>query len=163
LSSRAVVRIIALTLDELDELPSHAVAVHGEFGPTFRAMILFAAYVGLRPGEMFALERTDVGRDEVAIRQNLDGTGTIKSPKNGMERVVTLPPPGREALACVLPRLDQPWLSVTPRGRRFSKSSLYYYYWNPVRAAFGRPGMDFYELRHFCATHLLGLACLTLT
>jgi integrase len=24
-----------------------------------------------------------------------------------------------------------------------------------VRAAFGRPGMDFYELRHFCATLLL--------
>ena len=55
-----------------------------------------------------------------------------------------------------LPRLDVPWLFVTPRGRRFSKSSLYYY-WNPVRAAFGRPGMDFYELRHFCATHLLEL------
>lgn len=154
--SRGRKDLIALTLDELDELASHAVAVHGEFGPTFRAMILFAAYVGLRPGEMFALERTDVGRDEVAIRQNLDGTGTIKSPKNGLERVVTLPPPGREALACVPPRLDQPWLFVTPRGRRFSKSSLYYY-WNPVRAAFGRPGMDFYELRHFCATHLLGL------
>jgi integrase len=45
---------------------------------------------------------------------------------------------------------------VTPRGRRFTKSSLYYY-WNPVRAAFGRPGMDFYELRHFCATHMLEL------
>ena len=27
----------------------------------------------------------------------------------------------------------------------------------PVRAAFGRPGMDYYELRHFCATHLLEL------
>lgn len=53
-------------------------------------------------------------------------------------------------------RLDVPWLVVTPRGRRFTESSLYYY-WNPVRAAFGRPGMDFYELRHFCATHLLEL------
>ena len=30
-------------------------------------------------------------------------------------------------------------------------------YWNPVRAAFGRPTTHFYELRHFCATHLLGL------
>ena len=67
-----------------------------------------------------------------------------------------LPPPAREALADVPVRLDVPWLFVTPRGRRFSKSSLYYY-WNPVRAAFGRPGMDFYELRHFCATHLLEL------
>ena len=40
-----------------DELAETALDVHGEFGPTFRAMILFAAYVGLRPGELFALER----------------------------------------------------------------------------------------------------------
>jgi integrase len=119
-------------------------------------MIVFAAYVGLRPGELFALERADVARDEVTIRQNLDGTGTIKAPKNGRERIVILPPPARDALADVPVRLDVPWLVVTPRDRRFSKSSLYYY-WNPVRAAFGRPGMDFYELRHFCATHLLEL------
>jgi integrase len=72
------------------------------------------------------------------------------------ERIVVLPPTARQALADVPARLDVSWLFVTPRGRRFSKSSLYYY-WNPVRAAFGRPGMDFYELRHFCATHLLEL------
>ena len=73
--SRGRKDLIALTVEELDELADTALAVHGEFGPTFRAMILFAAYVGLRPGELFALERSDVGRDEVAIRQNLDGTG----------------------------------------------------------------------------------------
>ncbi len=148
--------LIALTLDELDELAGCALRVHGDFGPVFRAMVLFASYVGLRPGEMLALERSDVGSEEVAIRRNLDGTGTVKLPKNGQERIVVLPPPAREALADVPVRLDLPWLFVTPRGRRFSKSSLYYY-WNPVRAAFGRPGMDFYELRHFCATHLLEL------
>jgi integrase len=124
----------------------------------FAAMWLteYSAYVGLRPGELFALERADVGRDEVQIRQNLDGTGTLKAPKNGRERVGVLPPPAREALTDVPARLDVPWLFVTPRGRRFAKSSLYYY-WNPVRAVFGRPGMDYYELRHFCATHLLEL------
>jgi integrase len=62
----------------------------------------------------------------------------------------------RDALADLVVRLDVPWLFATPRGRRFSKSSLLYY-WRPVRAAFGRPEMDFYELRHFCATHLLEL------
>ncbi len=152
--SRGRKDLVALTVEGLDTLADTALRVGGEFGPTFRAMILFSAYVGLRPGEMFALERRDVGRDEVRIRQNLDGTGTIKAPKNGLERVVVLPPPAREALADVPARLDVPWLFVTPRRRRFSKSSLYYY-WNPVRAAFGRPGMDYYELRHFCATHLL--------
>jgi integrase len=154
--SRGRKDLIALTEGELDELAEKALDVHGEFGPTFRAMIVFAAYVGLRPGELFALERGDVGRDEVTIRQNLDGTGTIKAPKNGRERIVVLPPPAREAVAGLPVWLDVPWQFVTPRGRRFSKSSLYYY-WNPVRAAFGRPGMDFYELRHFCATHLLEL------
>lgn len=154
--SRGRKDLIALTPEQLDELAEVALRVGGEFGPMFRAMILFSAYVGLRPGELFALERSDVGRDEVSIRRNLDGTGEIKAPKNGRERVVVLPPPAREALADVPARLDVPWLFVTPRNRRFSKSSLYYY-WNPVRAAFGRPGMDYYELRHFCATHLLDL------
>lgn len=154
--SRGRKDLIALTVDELDELAEVALRVHGEFGPVFRAMVIFSAYVGLRPGELFALERSDVGRDEVQIRQNLDGTGTLKAPKNDRERVVVLPPPAREALKDVPARLDVPWLVVTKRGRRFSKSSLYYY-WNPVRAAFGRPGMDYYELRHFCATNLLEL------
>jgi len=154
--SRGRKDLIALTEDELEELCQKALDVLGEFGPAFRAMVIFSAYVGLRPGELFALERSDVGRDEVTIRQNLDGTGTIKAPKNGRERIVGLPPPARVALADVPVRLDVPWQFVTPRGRRFTKSSLYYY-WNPVRAAFGRPGMDFYELRHFCATHLLEL------
>jgi integrase len=138
------------------QLADHALDCHGDFGPTFRAMVLFAAYVGLRPGELFALERKDIVGDEVLIRRNLDGTGQLKAPKNGRERVVILPPPAREALADVAARIDEPWLFLTPRGRRFSKGSLLYY-WRPVRAAFGRPEMDFYELRHFCATHLLEL------
>jgi integrase len=119
-------------------------------------MIVFAACVGLRPGELFALECADVQQDEVRIHQNLDGTGQPNLPRNGKERVVTLPPPAREALLAVVPRVDEPWLFVTRNGRRFSKSSLLHY-WNPVRPRSGRPGMDFYELRHFCATHLLEL------
>lgn len=146
----------ALTEDELQTLAEHARAVHEDYGPTFRAMVLFAGYVGLRPGELFALQRNDVGRDEVVIRRNLDGTGQLKLPKNGKERVVVLPPPARDALLDVVPRVDVPWLFVTRSGRQFRKSSLLYY-WNPVRAAYRRPGMDFYELRHFCATHLLEL------
>jgi integrase len=148
--------LTALTQDELHQLADVALMVHGEYGPTLRAMILFGGYVGLRPGELFALERSDVGDDEVTIRQNLDGTGALKLPKNGKPRVVILPPPAREALLDVPARLDVPWLFVSKGGRQFRKSTLLYY-WNPVRAAFGRPGMDFYELRHFCATHLLEL------
>ena len=90
------------------------------------------------------------------IRRNLDGTGQLKLPKNGKPRVVILPPPARDALLDVPPRIDTSWLFVTSAGGSSARAACYYY-WNPVRAAFGRPGMDFYELRHFCATHLLEL------
>jgi integrase len=146
----------AITEDELVALGDCALQAHGPYGPVFRAMIFFAAYVGLRPAELFALERSDIRSDEVVIRQSLDGTGEVKRPKNGKERIVILPPPARNALDDVPRWVDMPWLFTTPRGRRLSKGS-HYYYWRPVRTLFGRPGMDFYELRHFCATHLLGL------
>jgi integrase len=93
------------------QLADTALAVHSDYGPAFRAMILFAAYVGLRPGELFALERTDVREDEVKIRQNLDGTGQLKLPKNGKQRLVILPPPTRQALHDLVARVDAPWLS----------------------------------------------------
>lgn len=53
-------------------------------------------------------------------------------------------------------RADSPYVFTTRTGKRFSKTS-HYYYWHAVRSACGRPGMDFYELRHFCATELLRL------
>ena len=146
--------LIALTEPQVHELASCALGAHGAFGPSFRAVILFAAYVGLRPGELCALECGDIRGDEVMIRRSLDGTGAIKATKNGKERVVILPPVAREALNDVAAWPDVPWLFTTPRGMRFSKGTLHYY-WRPVRTAFGRPTMDFYELRHFCATHLL--------
>jgi len=140
--SRGRKDLTALTETELHELADCALDVHDGYGPAFRATILFAGYVGLRPGELCALERRDVAGDEVTIRQNLDGTNQLKAPKNGRVRTVTLPPPAREALLDVPSRLDVPWLFTTPRGVRLSKGSLHYY-WRPVRARFGRTEMDF--------------------
>lgn len=156
--SRGRKDLIALTETELHDLADCALQVHGPYGPTFRAMILFAAYVGIRPGEFFALEHDDVDleRLEVSVRHNLDATGEVKLPKSGRPRKVILPPPARDALISMPRRVSSPLVFTTKRGRRFSKPALNLY-WNPVRAAFARPTMHFYELRHFCATHLLGL------
>ena len=50
----------------------------------------------------------------------------------------------------------EPWVFTGRTGRRYTRPTLAHT-WHPVRALAGRPQMDFYELRHFCATHLLEL------
>ena len=141
---------------DLYELADTALDVLGPYGPSFRACILFAAFVGCRPAELFLLKWTDIRiRDgEVRIRESLGGTGEITRPKNNRVRTVVLPPLAAEALLAMPRRTDSPYVFTIPRGGRLSKSS-HFYYWNKVRCAAGRAGMDWYDLRHFCATHML--------
>lgn len=148
--------LAVLSEEELHDLANAALQVHGPYGPTVRACILFAAYVGCRPAELYMLKWSDISEGEVRIRENLGSTGEVTAPKNGRLRRVILPPPAREALREMPRRATSPYVFTTKTGRRFNKSS-HYYYWNPARASYGRPEMDFYELRHFCATHLLEL------
>jgi integrase len=162
----------ALTEAEVLALADEALAVHASFGPMMRALILFLGFVGARPGEAFALRRDDIKGDEVTIRRSVDAAGQLKMPKNGKPRTVVLPPVVREALDRIPPRIAtsspipsgnpsaprsasrSPWVFTTKRGNRFSKASLSYYF-NPVRAAAGRPRLQPYELRHACATMLM--------
>lgn len=154
-----------IKLPELLALADKAVDVFGpDFGPTYRAQILFSAFVGLRPGELFALLRTDLllnhevrgqAMPSVWIKRNLDTTGGIKAPKNGHARRVILPSIAAEALSAVRPPAKAPeYVFATPTGVRLSRSTNGYL-WRKVAAAAGVPGMDYYELRHFCATYLL--------
>ena len=142
----------------LHELADSALTTCDGYGSTFRACILFAAYVGLRPAELFTLRWSDVdfATGEVRINTSLGSTGEVTLPKNNKKRKVILPPPAADALRSMPRRSDSPYVFTTPGGRRFSKTS-HYYWWRAVRLAFGEPAMDFYELRHFCATHLLEL------
>jgi len=152
--------LTALSEAEIDGLADRALqALDLDMASVMRAMILVAGYCGPRPGELFALGWSDVRADELDIRGSIDATGQMKAPKNGKPRTIVLPPKPRQALAELPRRVDVPWVFSTPRGRRFSKGSLRYW-WTPVRSAFGRPRLEFYELRHACATLLLerGLA-----
>jgi hypothetical protein len=85
--------------------------------------------------------------------------GNMGPPKNGEPRLCVVPPPARDALAVVPRFVDQPAVFLTPRLKRFSKGAIHRYF-GVVRAAYGRAELDFYELRHACATLLLerGLA-----
>jgi len=142
----------------LHELADAALTELGSYGAQFRACILFAAYVGLRPAELFMLKWTDIDfeRGLVTVRLSLGNTGEVTLPKNGRTRTVVLPPTARDALRSMPRRTDTPYVFSTPSGTRLGKTT-HYYYWRAVRLAAGRSGMDFYELRHFCATRLLEL------
>jgi integrase len=150
-------RITALTESEVKALADKALEAYDEyFGPTVRALVLTAGFVGLRPGELAALDWSDVDlhRSRIHVRRALDANGNMRAPKNGEPRIVVLPPAARDALASLDRQLDEPAVFLTPRGRRFAKGAIHRYF-SVVRAAFGRPNLDFYELRHACATLLL--------
>jgi integrase len=157
--SRGRKDIIALTESEVHELADVAEAAHGTYGPEVRAMILVLAYTGVRPGELCALrwDGLDARERELHVRRSLDVTGSEKLPKNGKQRIITVPPVALAALLAMPRLLADDYIFHTVQGRRLSKSSLWYA-WRPVRMAWtasGRRDLDLYELRHAAATMLL--------
>lgn len=154
-SSRGRKDLIALTEAELIALADKAHEVHDDYGPTMRAIVLFAGYVGIRPGELFGLKHDDLDlkAGEANIRRAIVN-GRETTPKNGKARTVTVPPAARDALRSMPRRVDTDHVFTSVTGRRLSRGSLLWA-WKEVRSAAGRGGMDFYELRHCCATLLL--------
>ena len=149
-------RIVALTQEELQALADKALTAWPDDGWawSYRAMILFAGYVGLRPGELFALQRADVAGDLCFIERALESkSGVVGPTKNGRPRTVTVPPIARDAIA-ELPANPSGLMFESPRGQMWRQPS-HHHRWKVVRAMAGRPGLDFYELRHCAATMLL--------
>lgn len=151
--------LIALTEPQIDQLATVACEQHGDYGDEMAAIVLFAAYTGVRPGELAAVQWADLdpANREAIICRALDGQGGEKAPKNGLARTIILPPRALEALGLVARRTDSPYVFHSPRGRRLSKGNLAYL-WRPVVAAWRAKGgrdIDPYDLRHACATLLL--------
>jgi integrase len=174
--------IEVLTIAELDKLCEIAERQHGEFGPFFSAMIRFAAWSGMRPGELYML--AFAANDEYPRVNVIDRsarvihcdwawnskTSRIERPKYESIRKIILLPEAERALAGMSWPPSGPILR-TQRGGHFT-SRNHHYYWNPVRNAFaetlpashwlrqrldekGQAGdLDFYELRHFFGTRL---------
>ena len=141
-----------LTADDVAAIEETAFRTVGAWAA---GMVRFAAETGVRPGELFVVERDDLDpRAGVAtIRRAADSkTRTVGLPKNGREREIVL---SRAAGESALSAITKPGrIFSNPRGEQFWNGS-WGYYWHQIRAAAGRPGMDFYELRHYCATRLL--------
>lgn len=145
-------RIVPLTGPELDELADAALTVHGSYGPMMRSLLLFLAYTGMRPGEAFALEWSDLDFNRMRIRiERRIYKGSVDLPKSNRARLIVLPPPGRDALLG-LSREGSSLVFRAKRGGKLSQATLSGY-WAPVVAAFGRK-LTPYELRHFAAHYL---------
>jgi integrase len=131
-----------------------ACTVLGGYCAEMRAMITFAAWTGLRQGELFALQWHDVGEDEVTVRRSRKLDGSLGRPKNGQSRTVPLLPPAR--VLDQVPRRDgSPFVFHSPRGQPLIKGT-HGWSWQKVKAA-ARVDCRWHDLRHFCATQLLEL------
>jgi integrase len=126
----------------------------GRYGTEYRAMVLFAGYVGLRPGELYALRSNDIEGQFCHISRSLSNkTHKIGPTKTGDSRTVTIPPVAQDALLEV-PAHQSGLLFCTPQEKMWTQPSNHRYF-KQLRALAGFPGLDFYELRHAAATMLL--------
>lgn len=144
-----------LTDEEVEQLAKIAGELNGEWMESF---VLFMAYTGLRPGEVYVLEWSDIDWKEnyVTVSKNLsrgEHGFVVDTPKNGRTRKVVMLPKAKEALL----KLDRSTATVfvAKRGGRLTHSVISPY-WAPVAAVFGvDKKAERYDLRHFCANHLL--------
>jgi integrase len=127
--------------------------------PRFRALVLLAAYGGLRFGELAALRRRRVdilrGRVEVAeATSDVHGHPlSFKPPKTKRSRR-TVPLPRRvlselEHHLATYAGLDADALVFTgPKGAPIRRAGFGRLWWRPATKAAGLEGLKFHELRH---------------
>jgi integrase len=81
-----------------------------------KALLVFAAYSGMRPGELFALEWPDIDFGAMRIHVNRRVyKGRVGLPKSNKVRTIALTPPARAA------RQDGQLVFLAKRGGRLSQ------------------------------------------
>lgn len=120
-------RDVYLDMDQVQQIAQHA-------SPAVRAAIWIALLTGCRRGEVLAITKADIGEDAILIRAG--NTKTLKT------RTVPIVPALR------------PWLAQLPLELNYEglKSGF-----RRAREKAGMPEVHYHDLRHSCATILLGL------
>jgi integrase len=125
----------------------------GDYAPHMRALITFAAYTIMRPGELFALDwerHVDLDADEVHVRERVY-KGEHDLPKSNRVRTIALLPQAREAIIALPERSG--FVFRSKRGRQLSQPTLSGY-WAQVLA---RAGLDFdfyLATKHYGVHHM---------
>jgi integrase len=130
--------------------------------PRYRALVLVAAFSGLRRGELFGLRRQDVDLDRRTVsvtsqRQQLaNGEHIIGPPKSEAgRRTVALP---NEAFGPLVEHLSrfttldaEAWVFTGVKGGPV-REAVWQQEWAQARERIGRPDLHFHDLRHLAAT-----------
>ena len=132
-------------------------SVAERLGAVYGPMVLFVAATGLRPSELFALERRDVDRAAgVVYVRRAYANGRLKHTKTRLStRAVPLQAIALEALDRLAPS-ENPILFPNARGGRIDFRSFGRRHWKPAQIAAGvDPLRHLYDLRHTYATFAL--------
>ena len=129
-------------------------AALGWYAPQMRALLVFAAYSGMRPSELFALEWSDVDFEamRIDVRRRVY-KGRIDLPKSNKPRRIALTPPARDALLGLPSRSEGGLVFRSKRGGRMSQPMLSGY-WGKVTARAGIE-KDFYLCTKHYAVHYM--------
>lgn len=128
----------------------------------YRAMVLLAAWCGLRHGELAALTREDIDLDAATVRINkaryrVDGQVHIGPPKTEAgRRTVHMPAHVSEAVAAHLDRFTGPegdaLVFTGERGGPVERTHFNRGVWRPATEKAGLSWLRFHDLRHTGAT-----------
>jgi integrase len=132
-------------------------AVAAKLSPVYGPMVVFAAATGLRPSELFGLDRRDVDREVgVVYVRRAFANGRLKHTKTRLSnRAVPLQAKALEALDRLPPSENQ-ILFPNAHSGRIDFRSYGRRHWKPAQKAAGvEPLRDLYDLRHTYATFAL--------
>jgi integrase len=137
-------------------------ALADAIGPRYRALVLVAAYGGLRWGELVGLrvKRVDLLHGRVTVAEQVaevNGRLIPGPPKTEAgRRTVTLPAVAAIALGEHLAELAEPvpdgLVFPAPEGGYLRRSNFRRRWWLPAMRAAGVEGLRFHDLRHSAAT-----------
>jgi integrase len=125
-----------------------------DYGLLVRLAILLEGEIGIRPSEIFGIERDLIDREErwIQLRHQIDDHGAVTLLKSNQQRLVPLTERIERAIDAA-PVLSDRWLVPAPRGGPL-KLSLWDRYWNPVRVKVEFFDLEFYELKHRAITKM---------
>ncbi len=130
-------------------------AVCEELDPRCAAIPIVLVGTGLRPEELFGLDRRDVDLDAgVLTVERVFTQGVLKDCKKSTRQRRRVPLRGRvvEAIRAMPTRIDTPVLFPAPRGGRIDLERFRYREWAPALRAAGISHRRVYDCRHTFAS-----------